>query len=698
MSLSQKILSKGKPKKPSIQMEIHNLTYQRENLRNFQVAQMYSDNFTERLSLKLIDIFKNFNSAKFIVYKFKQQGFCYNFEKSIKEFEEGYLTERKSENQNQRVFFRNKNKLRFELGRIVCRNFCIQIDNVFIVPTRKSTIVKSVGVVNKDFQVFKCLALINSELSYIKNGHFLLTKMIEFDLNKKKIPYTLKNTEISYIESHYQPSGSTRVQITLSLSPNLLKLTLNQILPNSISIYTQEQQALAIQYTRLLNKSQKIGRFNFNLPITFTTSFHTSGLTVPTLLIQKDLDLFFNNCEHFQTILQKSAVIPSTLYQKSYKNFLKIKKKLTFSQYLKEKEIIRLLSSAPGIFFLNRFNYKKIIHTENNNIVYFVNKDTENFQSFSEHSPFCAVESIFALIDELGKLGLVFDKNIFPDNLFEWFEEKPVFTYKEPLCKLFNILEDFKDCEESVLKVKKKIFYQIFQFQASMIKQSEPVLSVEESMFIFKGAKFEQIDYNIACQRVNLYESNRISKAIKYLGLASVGQKTFLISSKRIHLTLRDKLENLNEISEFFQFFQQFVTEFLQIIESLVAKNTMFGWIDPESIGYTKGNKLILEIKAESEVENEYKAPEILIGRSNKTSLFFSFGKILEDCFFFFFCIQSSQNWEKCEKKMILEQGLENFFEAKELIKGCTEGKIMKRWGIEKVKIGVKSMLSCLIN
>jgi len=335
---------------------------------------------------------------------------------------------------------------------------------------------------------------------------------------------------------------------------------------------------------------------------------------------------------------------------------------------------------------------------ENNNIAYFVNRETENFQSFSEHSPFNAVESVFVLITQLGKLGLVFDNEIFPVDLFEWFEEKPVFSYKEPLCKVFNIETDTKNCERIVKEVRENFFKQIFQIQTHKVRQSWPVFSVEESMEIFKGAEFEEIDLNIASQRLNLHESNNIPEAINYLGLVSVGQKNFLLSSKRIHLTLKEKLENLTEVPEFQQFFQPFVTGFLQIIESLVAKNTMLGWIDPECIGFTKSNKLLLEIKAESEVDNAYKAPEIGKGRSNKASLFFAFGKILEDCFFFFFCIRDSQNWGNCDKNAVLEKGLEEFSGTKELIQGCTERTVIRRWGMEKIKIGVQSMLSCLIN
>jgi hypothetical protein len=332
-------------------------------------------------------------------------------------------------------------------------------------------------------------------------------------------------------------------------------------------------------------------------------------------------------------------------------------------------------------------------------VQYPISLQGEKFESFAHEFPREAIDSIFYLTDELLKLNLKFKSDRFPLNSFLWYEEKPIYTYDFPLFQLleFNQKSDLKkkaknnsensesedsDSFEEVSDLKKTFFFDILDFHSLSLNLKTQFFSPSEVFTAYETVEFIQLEESVARERIAIFEANNLAGVVKYRGICKSGQNIFLLSEKK---GLNSIFFQLEKFSFDFQFLVKFSKDLLKIVEIITLKNTCFACFDPKCLFFKENGKIRIEIKTPAEVSEEFQPPEVKSGRFFRFSIVFSYAKVVEFAFCYFFCVSNG---------MLPEA--ENFLAAKsfvyqefqwfgEMVRGCCEDKIVRRWNVSKL-------------
>ena len=116
----------------------------------------------------------------------------------------------------------------------------------------------------------------------------------------------------------------------------------------------------------------------------------------------------------------------------------------------------------------------------------------------------------------------------------------------------------------------------------------------------------------------------------------------------------------------------------MKIIEEICKNKTNFTCFDTSCVGFGDHGQVLIDGKAKEEVEKSFVAPEVSKGRIHRLSLMFTAGKVLESAFCWVYSLIFNLDLES--GKEVREKAFQHFFGLKEIIDGCTERFLPKRW------------------
>lgn len=597
----------------------------------------------------------------------------------------------------------SKNKLKIKLPVQVSVNFFFESQKISFIPTQSLFILKSTQALPEFYSISQSIVDLESKF-YSMSVEKLLYNMLKKELVTRKVPKFQDNPpKLSFEETRKGLSILKRLKIEVSIRKSVIKLNFiilldnyRQLLPASLSYLDT--------YLAFINQNVHTGQFYYiDNMVHYYTSFHSSLITRVNMsfytLIQKDLGFIFSFYSQFkQFFMLKSEnslenfFVRATLKNDSELLYVKKEMKLSPSEYVQEQKIKEILDKSTDLFFNNRFQHKQIAFSSNYLVNYPVNTQAEDFCSFAQEFSNLVIESVFSLIEELKKLNLKFINDQFPMQHFKWYEEKPIFIYSVPLCQILEPIEDLKnekkmlidedmDLDESVEQVseiKENFFFQIIQYHSDSIEKRYLLYTLDEIVNVCRDYELIYLPENIAKGRFSLYNSLSGPGVRKYRGLCRVGNKTLLIASKSFSKTFKSQLFTNAEILNI-------LYQLLNFIRFFTLKNTFFACFDPECLGFNKKGELNFEIRVAEEVQIDFKAFEVLHGRSHRQSLLFSFAKVAEYCFIMQFCVEQGLAPEKIDVVSVLQEIYKITPWLSDLVQGCTEIKVIKRWKLETV-------------
>ena len=670
----------------------------------FTILQIQSKNLLKDLPSASITLLDSNTISNILTYNLSEVGKSQIISNLLKE--KKYLTVQLTENKSLIPELTKKEKLIIKTNMPISSNFLFISQHTSFELHKSTFILKSLKRLPNKFSISKCLTDLESSIPSPQTDK-LYYNMLKKELIARKAPkFEDRSTVLTFQETCKNSSNMKRQIIELSVFKSIINLNFKLLLAYPVQITPSSLLNLK-SYLNFINKKTQTGRFWFqdNL-VQFTTSFHAFSITRINMsvytMIQKDIKLSFSYFSQLNLIFRPSNqfslenyIIESNLRTDENSLFRNIEMKLTPCEYAQEQRIKELLDKSTDLFFINRFQHNKIFFYQNGLVSYQINTQAEDFESFAQEFPNVTIESVYSLIEELKKYNLKFIDNKFPIQYFKWYEEKLIFMYSVPLCKVleqadnegpekkkkFEIDEemDIDKSFEPTSEIIENFFTQIIIFHLSSLEKKNFYYTLDEILTISKNSQFVCLPESIAKGRLNLYNSVSSPEIRKYKGICQIETKTLLICSKSFRYSFASKLLIVEEIL-------WVLGQLIYLIQNLTLKNTFFGCFDPDCLGFNSKGQLKIEIRVPEEVELPFKSPEVIYGRSHRYSLLYSFGKVAEYSLFIQHCAERGLFPDLVDKTVVNQEVYKKLPWLENLVKGCTQEKVMKRWKLDSVQ------------
>jgi hypothetical protein len=266
-----------------------------------------------------------------------------------------------------------------------------------------------------------------------------------------------------------------------------------------------------------------------------------------------------------------------------------------------EKLIIERLSQHVSTFIQNRFYFKQI-KFEDLKACYFYPVASSSIESEDSEEVY---QQCKLLVKTLSEIGVYFKVPI-DSSMFKWFNEHPVFTYTEPLCRVFEIIES-KDQEN-------------IKFE----ELPEPHHTTPESL----NVEMIPLEEQTIRGRLRIYEKIRFGHIRQIFAMMIFNETNFLLTEKLNCKRLKDEFyESTKEIK------LKMIIDLLDMVLYLFDCNCFDATFDENSFFVNAKKEILMEVKDMQEIIPEYLPPE-LNGRSGSSaSLVYGFGKILNSLY-----------------------------------------------------------------
>lgn len=670
----------------------------------FTIIQIQSKNIIKNLPSTSINVLEASSVSNILAYKLSETGKSQIISNIF--HEKNDITLRLTENKLVYPELTKNKKLIIKPSSPVSSNFLLISQNISFKQYKFSFFLKSLESLPSNFSISKCLTDLESSIPLPQTDK-LIYNMLKKELIARKVPkFEDHLTILTFQETCKHSSNVKRQIIELSVFKSIINLNFKLLLEYPGHI-TPSSLLILKSYFNFINKKTQSGRFLFKDNIVqYTTSFHAFATTRINMsvytMIQKDIIFSFSHFSQFNLIFKpnnqfslENYIIESNLETDENALFRKIEMKLTPSEYAQEQRIKQLLDKSTDLFFINRFQHKKISFSQNGVVSYQINTQAEDFESFAQEFPNVTIESVYSLIEELKKYNLNFIGRKFPIQHFKWYEEKPIFMYFVPLCQVLEQVDnggpekkkkfcldkgtDLDRSFEPASEIIENFFTQIIRFHLSSLEKRNFYYTLDEILTISKNSHFISLPESIAKGRLNLYNSISSAGIRKYKGICQIESKTLLICSKSFQFDFASRLFIGDEIL-------RVLGQLVNLIQNLTLKNTFFACFDPNCLGFNSKGQLKIEIRVPEEVEFSFKPPEVLFGRSHRYSLVYSFGKVAEYSFFIQRCTETGLFPDLANKTIVIQEVYQNLPWLEYLIKGCTQEKVTKRWKIGAVQ------------
>ena len=501
---------------------------------------------------------------------------------------------------------------------------------------------------SENFQILQYLNMFTKELKNFDNEDKFLLNCLKTEFFKRRIKFRVENEVIRLIELNSFLDCMRKVEVLVSVKSQVIKLEyiLNHEDYLGERTWKQEDIENMKKYIKEINKSLKQGNFYWSGKVLFKYTYHAFLNVKQNMtsypLIQRDLDIINLHIPQFQEILSRKVDSIAQLIEHS--RLLKIVPKfrfkafqLTLAQIEKTLSILETLNTKKDLFLSNRFNYKRIqINLQENVLMCPVPSQFIEFDSMVLGHPMQAVQSIDQLIEQLGKIGLFFNGSLFPLTHFLWYEEKPVFSYSIPLHELLTISQ--VDSASLIESTKESVLAQLIDFNSVAIESNSKVFELDEARDFFGSFELRKIEETQIYDFIAMNQGNSLVVSDVCSGMCRLGSEKMLIFSGATNKNLWQSLDlmDLNRRVEVFG-------QIFDLIKVVLVKNSEISCIDLECFVFER-KKLKFELKSPDKVFDEFKAPEVKIGRKGRASLIYSFGKITQ--VLFEILISGQKGWE----------------------------------------------------
>jgi hypothetical protein len=509
------------------------------------------------------------------------------------------------------------------------------------------------------------------------------------------ILYDVKTVQKFFIKSddyfEYRSTTRTRPQVMIvskiSVKRRIVRLefSLQLKIPSNIEIIKNLKAFMAS-----LNKNDFRGKFYLEKNISYVSTFYAMEISKYNgsifLILQEILNKEITpNVDNFISIVnnmrEKVCIKPNV------QNDKKIDLIVSETQLRETKEIFKRLDEDKATtFFISRF-LTKSVRFGNNQLTIFVKNPTERLEDVfrSKNELYNALSEI-AL--ELSKYYLGFKPCYFL-NYMKVFQEKPVFTYEVPLSEIIEIYpritHEYLDSivgkhitqieiENKRKKHKKKNDKEFKDFINKKAIKRESLNIIHENLINLSQEKnftelskvFDENMHNyqnttsikLSTQTANArFQFNKVlcfPFVIKIEGFINKGQNCIVIY-RNFDETLEERIKNIDSHK-----FKLVVMEILAMVEIIQLKDSQFGSFDLSCFGYCE-NKLKMLLKSSDEIEDDYLAPEVKLGRSSNSSIIFSLGTLVQKVVEMNQNLHSSFQVENfvniCKKISIFERG-----------------------------------------
>lgn len=530
----------------------------------------------------------------------------------------------------------------FKITSIFSDNECISKDVTELIPFYK----------NINFTEFKLLKILDEfESTHCKSKAILKNAISPFEarLKELKSSYELENGKFTIQNKVFSKIGHLNIKSLLEFK--------NETVFMLIRIIDLKEDLLKKFNFKKMNNSHQGIFFIEGKDIIFKTAMHFS-----IDIDQNNNSLIFLKSYILDTILPRLDALYHNFQnprEHTTDQLLSVTLQLTNEQFCYEEELKRVLSGVEKktSFFNSRLNVHKIQLRRNlGTAVYFFPNFSETFDIFGQDYFNTLFEGLLELRDMLSELKIFFKLEKFSLDLFNWFNEKPVFIYRNALCETFEIKNDVKISEYN------KIFSDIIRDQIYNFHRSKFILRENPGCLKFFdfNSDFIQIGENYANDRLRLYKNNKFFRIRQYSKILKINMNEYLVAEKTFS---QISLEGLSQ-QECIKIFEKL----LIVLKEFSVKNTFAPSFDYTCLGEDRSNNLLLDLKSPDEIDQRFKSPELLSGRSSSRSSVYCFGKLLE----FILLPKLPQ-----EKKMKLHP----------LIHDCTESNIIKRRKLEDISI-----------
>ena len=585
--------------------------------------------------------------------------------------------------------------------------------------TKSSQFLLSSEKISEGYSISRFFADLSSEISSIQKLDRFIVFCIFKELQKRRVSNLEKrDLSITFEDTNKDSSLFRGLEVKLSIYHSVLNITIKPgiRLPTLMDESDPEEALRSKSFRKCVenvNKKIYIGRFFIGEKnIFYMTSYYISDITKVNmsthLLIKKDIDIVYYYWPLLDQSLSDHSELLETLEIKfnspnlpSGLTFLTKNVQLSPSSYEKEKQLKDQLSLNPqDLFIPNRLLHRRITFLSHNFVQYPIVTSGDSFESFAHDFPREAIYSILNFSDMLSRVNIKFKNNKFPISSFNWYEERPIYTYEAPLFEILEYSEvdeiskkkklssdpseneDSDDSFDVEDDFKKNLFFDLLDFHSQALDCGD-FLSPEEVLEMYESFDFILIDESLARERLNIYESNNSDGVVKYRGLCRSENNIFLLSERRRFSSL---LSELDKYELCLEFLKKFSWDLLLIIEFITLKNTNFSCFDERCVFFKTSGKIKLEIKAPSEVKDEFKSPEVKLGRSFRFSIVYSYSKVIEFSYCYSYCIHHGLIPDDTNISKSKPYVNRDFPWIQSLITGCTEAKVARRWTVRQIK------------
>lgn len=641
----------------------------------------------------------------------------YRLNETINENSQGYQSNT-IKNSDCELKITNNQFLKIVLYKTLHRKFEFYSQNLKF-SMKNPKVFLSLDKIQKGFSISRCLADLSSETSSIEQLDQFTISCIFKELQKRRANnLEKKDLSITFEDTNKDSSLYRELKIKISVHHSVLNIFIKPAirLPTPMNESDPEDVLRSISFRKCvenINKKIYIGQFFIGeKEIFYKTNFHISDITrvnmTTQLLIKKDIDIVYYYWPLLDQSLKDHSELLETLEIKfsnpkisSGLNFSTKTVQLSPSVYEKEKQLLDHLSQNPlDLFIPNRLQLRKITFLSHNFVQYPIITTGESFESFAHDFPREAIHSILNFSDILSRINIKFKNNKFPITGFNWYEERPIYTYQAPLCDILEYSENDEITKRKKLSsglsedensddsfdgeddFKKSLFFDLLDFHSQTL-DCRDFLSPEEVFEVYESLEFILIDEGLARERMNIYESNNSNGVVKYRGICRSGNNIFLFCDRRNLSSLTAELDKYELCLEFLK---KFSCDLLTILEFITLKNTNFTCFDEKCVFFKTSGKIKLEIKSPCEIKDDFKSPEVKHGRSFRFSIVYSYSKVIEFSYCYSYCIHHGLIPDDSNILKSKPYVYRDFPWIQSLITGCTEAKVARRWTVRQIK------------
>ena len=362
-----------------------------------------------------------------------------------------------------------------------------------------------------------------------------------------------------------------------------------------------EHETLINKFIEILNQGGEPGNFFMKSGLGYSRSFKITDsilinvyrvlMTTIEKVIVPQFDNFFKICTgSLVQIDQLSYIVsPNSLSQ--------VVHELNGDELFSEKLLIERMKQHKSSFLQNRF-YLNQIKFEDLKARYCFPLASSSISSEEGEE---VVQQFKLLVKTLSEIGIYF-KNSLESSMFKWFNERPVFGYTKPLCRVFEIIESQ---DQEMIKIE---------------DLPDPHQVTPESLQV----EMIPLEEEKIKERLQLYKTIRFGPIKKIFAMMILNDSSFLLTEELNCNRFKDEFCGSSE-----EIKNKMIKELLQVLLYLAGENCFDATFDENSFFVNEKGQIIMEVKSKQEIIPEFLPPELKERSGSSSSMVFNFGKIL---------------------------------------------------------------------